>query len=985
PELRDLRQEKEELANSTLHDVFNALLDKISISVDVIAGEKQKADDGTDILVFLKQSNLTIAQFNRLYQLTTFDSLLDSEWEEMFSIIVQSIKVSFFHEWIGQERERNIIVNPDFFQIPEEEVEVNDSAQAWRYDYKIYRSWRNTLKSRIKQEESLEAGIWDAVEKTEEEIFPNLRDELIGELKKEEVGLNDRKEGFEQRYVINAQTDGSKKTTRIQQAIETLQGIIWRTRIGEDVFYQLILNLKAQNFDEEWKWMGSYSAWRAAMFVFLYPENILQPDLKRKMTPAFEELIDELNNIRRLNPKQVRDIASKYEQYFHQVCQLTPEACVLADNNGLSILYVFACSYNEEGFKEVYVNNYDINNEHLNINNYWNRIPGVVGVTDIVGATVYSASPDEKIIYIFYNALVNGGKQLLFTTFNLNKQKWSSEINALSLDLPVEVTNYKSMLVQSSENFPPRIVIQVYNVRSKPVYQRGMNAEGNDWSTIDWLLMYETETEPPKYLNDVINIEPDGYIVVIAHEGAHPFTDLFFRNFYGSENEWHELGRGRLLSACGIPGGGGALRGFAYISWKRGEEVFSRFISQYDVPPFEPAKLPSDFGYGQYEGIMPAQIDRNNIFEKSIVFYNRSDSYGWSYCSFNMVNIERPLSSATKIVPLLNKHISISDKMSEINLKERRSAIYDVFLSNMTATLNIMTYIEEVGFSVPCLIALKLRDNKQYISSMDWFRNIYNYNGKHTEDRYIYYGLELGEEKEEEHERVDDWLLEPLDSYEIANNRKFAYIRYTLQSISRCLIDYADMEFTQDTSGSRPRAKELYETALDLLGLPAMSQEDEFKINLFEYSFDIPVNILPRMLRLHAKLNLWKLNNGRNIAGMEREEIPLYSVSVDDTTGMPTLTGGQINVSHAFDPPATSFRYEYLIERAKQFADRAAQMEAAFLSAIEKKDAEYYNLMKARQDLQLSKASVRLQDLRVLEAEDGIKLATLQVNRSEIM
>ena len=41
--------------------------------------------------------------------------------------------------------------------------------------------------------------------------------------------------------------------------------------------------------------------------------------------------------------------------------------------------------------------------------------------------------------------------------------------------------------------------------------------------------------------------------------------------------------------------------------------------------------------------------------------------------------------------------------------------------------------------------------------------------------------------------------------------------------------------------------------------------------------------------------------------------------------------------------------------------DQAQQMEAAYLSALEKRDAEAYNLFKANQDLTLAQASVQLQ------------------------
>ena len=54
-----------------------------------------------------------------------------------------------------------------------------------------------------------------------------------------------------------------------------------------------------------------------------------------------------------------------------------------------------------------------------------------------------------------------------------------------------------------------------------------------------------------------------------------------------------------------------------------------------------------------------------------------------------------------------------------------------------------------------------------------------------------------------------------------------------------------------------------------------------------------------------------------------------------------------------------------LIERAKNLVGIAQQVEEAFLAALEKRDAEVYNLLKAGHDLHLAEATVELQALRV--------------------
>jgi hypothetical protein len=150
------------------------------------------------------------------------------------------------------------------------------------------------------------------------------------------------------------------------------------------------------------------------------------------------------------------------------------------------------------------------------------------------------------------------------------------------------------------------------------------------------------------------------------------------------------------------------------------------------------------------------------------------------------------------------------------------------------------------------------------------------------------------------------------------------------------------------------------------------------------FNFCVPPNPLLQAIQLRAELNLYKINNCRNIAGVERDLEP-YAAPTDTTTGMPTIGGaGQLVVPSLAAAPATPYRYSVLIERAKQLAQQAIQMEAAFLSALEKADKEAYDLMNAKADLRLAQAGVRLQDLQVQQAQDNVGLAQLQRERASI-
>ncbi len=149
------------------------------------------------------------------------------------------------------------------------------------------------------------------------------------------------------------------------------------------------------------------------------------------------------------------------------------------------------------------------------------------------------------------------------------------------------------------------------------------------------------------------------------------------------------------------------------------------------------------------------------------------------------------------------------------------------------------------------------------------------------------------------------------------------------------------------------------------------------------FGFCIPDNPVIAAWALEAEVNLYKLHSCRDIAGLERQ--PLNIEEAFDVSSLPSIGNrGDIAVPGKIQLSPTPYRYAVLIERAKQLANMAQQMESFFLSALEKRDAEMYQQLKAGQDVELTRAGVRLNQLKVREAENGIMMAELQRDRAVI-
>lgn len=551
--------------------------------------------------------------------------------------------------------------------------------------------------------------------------------------------------------------------------------------------------------------------------------------------------------------------------------------------------------------------------------------------------------------------------------------------------------------------------------------------------------------------------------------------------------------------------------------------------------------------------------------------------------SYNNVPVSPNISSAFGII-LNNK----SDLF-----QARRNQIIDNY-NNNSSNSHLNTYVWEAYYFVPMLFAIKLQENGYYDKSLEWYRSVFDYSRKLVPQRKIFYGLVKEESNQNNYNFSQDWFLDPLDPHKIAQTRCEAYTAFTVSSIVKCFLAYADEEFTKDTVETINKAKELYNEALSLLDLGVMKEDasnctcsdmrlniiekfrcfnypqlvdkysakllnlgslmnristcstkdttlnavyalfssvdtdlefvtalgsaealiitaigtpstfnlgtllDTYDDNIYDYAnqvtwvqsyntmsekasalaynnfsqnvslltgydqtallntatslpffqgdevspgvnfipgnsvfsefrsktpfetssfaemsrtyeeypniaidnlgplrvellpsplvfeFCVPFNPVYSAYRIKAEVNLFKLRNCMNIAGMKRELEP-FAAPTDTTSGLPSIgAGGQLVIPGNLSIKPTQYRYDLIIERAKQLAQQANQFESVYLSTLEKKDAEAYTLMKAKQDMKLSKANVKLSDLRIKVAEGEVELAQLQKDRSLI-
>lgn len=1219
----------------------------LGISVTQFLAIATDQEKGNVISDRLAQLSLEVAEFNYLLRIAklakqnqTILTILDLEWENVYSILVQVWKRQQYNRWHKEEKAQNILLSSDFFQIPDllplqvppKEPTVAD---IWRSPRIAYQDWQDKLQSRLDQENTTIQALAEAVGAAEEATLPMLRNALVLAINPAGLVVTDPPGELEikakwvtENLLIDAKMSGCSMTTRVAQAIETLQGLILALRTGqlEDLFRNFLLNL--DNFDEQWKWLGSYASWRSAMFVFLYPENILQPRLRKpeRQTPAFKALVENTGANRRLTPSDACEEAKEYSKYFQDICTIRIEASC----NALTLIKKGeGCSKSDNGYTRLF---YMFGRGGLTGKVYWSTATkysqdlwhevdatGFDNIISILGAVSYTINSKERYIFLFGKKQEGQEEKLVCAKYDLEKLEWLDEI--LTLELPEKAVQFTALVKQTNtEDEPPHLAFYLKTIRDKfgnPISrERKLNSVGSGWESEDFKPLYVLVSG-----KDV----PHSQLVAMIAQGKKAFliiSEINFEdrswvniNYYLQTPDWvHPPGptqwrydmeqltsifSGSYTGAFSLPNTEGIFlltvpdlfSGYNFEQILGLENKLATEINLISPFPAVFARF-KDTSNSLFSITLPVSgrlIPRSGISGNNFVF----EIGDGSTKIIELIKTENPLKftleSERLAHPFLSGPFDIPLRLSASELQIRRGLVEAAYKNNSSRD----PYLEEAYYFVPVQLALALQRSGEYLAALDLLRTVYDYTTD-VSKRKIYYGLVfenlllLGNT----YLRRQDWLLDPLNPHAIATTRSNTYTRFTLLTIIRCLLDYADAEFTQDTSESNPRARQLYLTALELLDSEELKQsyndcdkiigildepsgfnpplfsswftplqqikselqtiadpillrpvveqirqaliadapiEERFadargiineaisslpsapnittviqKNDNFNQAFErsllsnsslatalesvsitatedfqqavtsvtgissvdleqntndlpwlrepislaidseetrpdanlaiarsglteldvlapsytatlaqvvalqpmnavhltmevqevhipqliidfcIPPNPLLKTLRLRAELNLFKLRNCRNIAGFKRQLEP-YAAPTDTTTGLPIIgAGGQLSLPGVVRLQPTLYRYQVLIERTKQLVQLAGQIEAAFLASLEKRDFEAYNLLKARQELNLAQASVQLQNLRIKEANDSVTLANLQKERAEV-
>lgn len=476
---------------------------------------EEQNTNGIALQARLDQHLLGLSEYSHLLQMwkliQTGNDPLPEQWERTYAILVLVYKRYLFDTWQTEEQQRNILLSPRLFKLGEEIPSAFLTQEPGsRKNIEGRKAWRGLLESRIAQWNLITTAWEEAISQTEEDHLPSLRDALIRSTTPDGRGLSGRAQYLTKHLFIDCMDNGCSLTTRMSQAIVSLQTLLWSVRTGVEGISRYPLRLETETFDADWEWLGSYATWRAATFVFLYPENILIPSLNREKSPGFVHFRNELRTRRaQLNPVSAITFAAIYQRYYHDLRALNIEATCHVTNSfewleprfhDRHLTFYFG---REERQGSVYWSIRNPANQREDHQTHWHSMPMLNSIKSVIAAVPVG----NRYILLFTQREEDGIQSLHLLRFNLSgsdRYETPTEIQ-----MPQDVERFQVAIAAPKEvQNPERIHIIVQDLNTTDLWRNRVSNLGNGLADDEWNLITRANWSGGTTLKGAVMYDP---------------------------------------------------------------------------------------------------------------------------------------------------------------------------------------------------------------------------------------------------------------------------------------------------------------------------------------------------------------------------------------------------------------------------------------------------------------------------------------------
>ena len=274
--------------------------------------------------------------------------------------------------------------------------------------------------------------------------------------------------------------------------------------------------------------------------------------------------------------------------------------------------------------------------------------------------------------------------------------------------------------------------------------------------------------------------------------------------------------------------------------------------------------------------------------------------------------------------------------------------------------------------------------------------------------------LSVAKGEAEFREQVKEWRDNPFNPHLIARMRTVAYQKNVLIKYIQVLIAWGDQLFSRDTIETINEATQLYILAASILGprpksipkkvanpIKTFYQLEQEGIDDFGNVLKQVENLLPtvssastmeddtpELPRLNVLyfcipnnekiLTLWdsvadrlfKIRHCMNIEGVVRQ-LPLFEPPIDPALLVKAAAAGLDigSVLNDMNAPMPLYRFSFMVQRALEVCNEVKSLGNALLSALEKKDAEGFALLRSSHELIMLGEVRKVKDRQISEAQ----------------
>ncbi|MDR6782684.1 DNA-binding transcriptional MerR regulator [Pedobacter africanus] len=787
------------------------------------------------------------------------------------------------------------------------------------------------------------------------------------------AGVTDA-DGLFEYFLIDVQMETCMETSRVKQAISSVQLFVQRCFLGlEEVIYGIAPNALDR---ERWEWMQHYRVWEANRKVFLYPENWIDSNLRDDKSPFFKELESELLQ-QDINQQNVTEALKTYLYKVGEIANMEVIGLYIeGKKNGDTVwqdgarLHVFSRSRNAPYFFYYRYMALDEMNWYP-----WEKIQVDIPSYDVLFT-------DGRILGngCYLTPVILNGRLMIF--FPQITAKTKPNIGSGQI---------KTLADKTQDQL-------------KPIEYREIKMAYSEYKNGKW-------TQKQLSTDCLYDVR-----LSLPSLGAYNFYPVISGGFV-------------KITVYGNYAGRYKIGAFDFDGTLHTGTVSSSELGGPDAIYF-------DYSNGKRSN-QDHEERLNILFDNFLVTKfrwvpNRS-TWAWESYPFWFVNAAKliELSNLPQLKELFDYTLSIPADGLENAFGKTAHASYHELKRPYSL------YNWELYFHTPVMIADALSKAQQFEEAMKWFHYVFNPIAEGTDDKrfWMFGPFKETDSKNilaqifgslganEPDPAISEWRNNPFKPHVVARSRPVAYMKWVVMKYIDNILDWGDYLFRQDTIESINQATQLYVLAGHILGrkpmvIPKrgelsaqsynslMDKWDAFSNAISEMEIAAIYNIqqlgysdetagetavadifgtasalyfcIPNNPKLTAYWDtladrLFKIRHCLNIEGVFRK-LPLFEAPIDPALLVKAAAQG-LSLSSVVNDLNTSmpnYRFYYLLQKALELCGELKSMGGAILAAIEKKDNETVTLIRARHESTANNLMMEIKKLQLEEAQKSL-------------